>query len=79
MSRHFLSIPAAAFVISMYTGILLLLVRLAVSITGISSIPLRALAFCGEAALGIILLLAGTLIATRLAVVLFAPSSELPG
>ncbi len=79
MTRHLLSIPAVAFVISIYTGILLLLVRLAVFISGISAGALRVLAFGGEMALGIVLLLGGTFIATRLAVLLFAPFTELPG
>jgi hypothetical protein len=77
MARYLLSIPAVAFVIAMYTGILLLLVRLTISITGISAVVLRVLAFTSEAALGIILLLVGTVIATRLAVLLFAPSKGL--
>jgi hypothetical protein len=77
MARYLLSIPAVAFVIAMYTGILLLLVRLTISITGISAVVLRVLAFTSEAALGIILLLVGTVIATWLAVLLFAPSKRL--
>jgi hypothetical protein len=77
MTRYLLSVPAVAFVISMYTAILLLLVRLTVSAEGISSAALRLLAFTGECALGIILLLAGTYFATRLAVMLFAPSPRL--
>jgi hypothetical protein len=79
MTRYLLSLPAVAFVISMYTGILLLLVRLTVSISGIPTGALRVLAFSGEGALGIILLLGGTFIATRLAVFLFTPFSRLPG
>jgi hypothetical protein len=77
MTRYLLSVPAVAFVISMYTAILLLLVRQTASIQGISAVAVRVLAFTGEGALGIILLLGGTLIATRLAVMLFAPSPRL--
>ncbi len=77
MTRYLISISAVGFVIAMYTGILLLLVRLTISINEISALGLRALASTAEGALGIVLLLGGTYITTRLAVLLFAPSPRL--
>jgi len=77
--RLLLSIPATALVVGLYTGIVLLLVRVTELIAGISGPALRVVAYITDAALGASLLLGATVIVTRLAVLLFAPSTGLPG
>jgi hypothetical protein len=57
----------------MYLAILLGLVRVTLMIGDISTLALRAAAGCGELALGMVLLLGGTALATRMAVWIFRP------
>jgi hypothetical protein len=73
MKRVLLTIPALVIVIGMYLAILLVLVRVTLVIGGISTVVLRAAAGCGELVLGMVLLLGGTSIATRMAVWIFRP------
>jgi hypothetical protein len=83
MKRVLLTIPAILIVVAMYLAILLGLVRVTLMIGDISSVALHAAARCGELALGIVLLLGSTAIATRMAVWIFRPangieSAEIP-
>ena len=63
-------------VVAMYLAILLGLVRVTLMIGDISPVALHAAARCGELALGIVLLLGGTAIATRMAVWIFGPAKR---
>jgi hypothetical protein len=76
MKRILLTIPAFMIVVAMYLAILLGLVRVTLMIGDISSMALHAAARCGELALGIVLLLGGTAIATRMAVWIFGPAKR---
>ena len=76
MKRILLTIPAFLFVVGIYMAIALALVRVSLMIGDIPSIATRAIARGGEMALGIVLLLGGTAVATRLAVWLFRPAAE---
>jgi hypothetical protein len=77
MKRVLLTIPAFLIVVAMYLAILLGLVRVTLMIGGIASVPVHVAARCGELALGIVLLLGGTAIATRMAVWIFRPANEI--
>lgn len=74
MKRVLLTIPAFLIVIAMYLAILMGLVRVTLMIGDIASVPIHFAARCGELALGIVLLLGGTVVATRLAVWIFRPA-----
>jgi hypothetical protein len=74
MKRILLTIPAFLIVVGMYLAILLGLVRVTLMIGDIASVPIHFAARCGELALGIVLLLGGTAVATRLAVWIFRPA-----
>ncbi|HEY4840173.1 MAG TPA: hypothetical protein VIH72_16265 [Candidatus Acidoferrales bacterium] len=65
------------FVIGMYLAILLGLVRVTLMIGDIASSLLRTVAGCGELMLGIVLLLGGTWITTRMAVWIFPPAKRI--
>jgi hypothetical protein len=75
MKRVLLTIPAFLFVVGMFLAILLGLVRVTLMIGDIPSGILRLAAWCGLLALGSILLLGGTAVATRVAVWLFRPAA----
>ena len=75
MKRVLLTIPAFVIVAGIYLGILFGLVRVTLMIGEISSAVLRAASWGGELTLGIMVLLAGTFVATRMAVWLFRPAS----
>jgi hypothetical protein len=75
MLRKILTVPALAIVAVMYMAITLGLVRLTLMIAEVPSFATRALARAGELGAGIIVLLGGTFIATRLAVWLFDPAT----
>jgi hypothetical protein len=64
-------------VIAMYLAILLGLVRVTLIIGDISSSLWRLVAGCGELVLGIVLLLGGTWITTRMAVWRFGPADRI--
>ena len=74
MKRALLTIPAFVMIVAMILTILFALVRVTLMVGDISSDFVRAFARCGELALGVILLLGGTFVATRLAVWLFRPA-----
>jgi hypothetical protein len=74
MKRVLLTVPSFLIVVAMYLAILLGLVRVTLMIGDISSVALQVVARCGELALGIVLLLGGTAIATRMAVWIFRPA-----
>ena len=83
MKRALLTIPAFLLIVVMILAILFSLVRVSLMVGDISSDFLRAVARCGELVLGVILLLGGTFVATRMAVWLFRPAggierSEIP-
>jgi len=83
MKRVLLTIPAFLIIVAMILAILFSLVRVSLMVGNISSDILRAAARCGELVLGVILLLGGTFVATRMAVWLFRPAggierSEIP-
>ena len=75
MLRKILTVPALAVVAVMYMAITLGLVQLTLDIPGISSPAVRLFARCGELGAGVVALLGGTIIATRLAVWLFDPAA----
>jgi hypothetical protein len=77
MRRTLLTIPAFLIVVAIYLAILLVLVRVTLMIGDISSIALHVAARCGELALGIVLLLGGTVLATRMAVWIFRPANAI--
>jgi hypothetical protein len=74
MKRVLLAIPAFAMIVAVILAILFVLVRVSLMVGDISSDLLRAAARCGELVLGVLLLLGGTLVATRIAVWLFRPT-----
>lgn len=74
MKRALLTIPAFVMIVAIILTILFALVRVTLMVGDISSDFVRAIARCGELALGVILLLGGTFVATRLAVWLFQPT-----
>jgi hypothetical protein len=76
MKRALLTIPALLLVVGIYLTILLGLVRVSLMVGDIPAGALHALARCGELALGVVLLLGGTMAATRAAVWIFGPSAE---
>jgi hypothetical protein len=76
MKRILLTIPAFLLVVGIYMAIVLALVRVTLMIGDIPSGATRAIARGGELALGIVLLLGGTIVATRMAVWLFRPAAE---
>jgi hypothetical protein len=83
MKRVLLTIPAFLTIVAMILAILFALVRVSSMVGDISSDAIRAAARCGELALGVILLLGGTFVATHMAVWLFRPAggierSEIP-
>ena len=83
MKRVLLTIPAFLIIVAMILAILFSLVRVSLMVGNISSDFVRAVARCGELVLGVILLLGGTFVATRMAVWLFRPAggierSEIP-
>jgi len=83
MKRALLTIPAFLMIVAMILAILFALVRVSLMVGDISSDFVRAAARCGELALGVILLLGGTFVTTRMAVWLFRPAggierSEIP-
>lgn len=73
MKRALLTIPAFLIIVAMILAILFVLVRVSLMVGDISSDFVRAAARCGELVLGVVLLLGGTFVATRLAVWLFRP------
>ena len=74
MKRVLLTIPAFLIVVAMYLAILLGLVRITLMIGDIPSMAIHVAARCGELALGIVLLLGGTVLTTRVAVWIFRPA-----
>jgi len=76
MKRVLLTIPAFLIVVGMYLAILLGLVRVTLMIGDIPPGVAHAAARCGELALGVVLLLGGSAVATRTAVWLFRPAAE---
>jgi hypothetical protein len=76
MKRVLLTIPALLVVVGIYLTILLGLVRVSMLVGDIPAGLLHALARCGELALGVALLLGGTMAATRAAVWIFGPAAE---
>jgi hypothetical protein len=76
MKRVLLTIPALAIVTGIYLTILLGLVRVTLLVGNIASGVMHALAGFGELVLAILLLLGGTLVATRTAVWIFGPAGE---
>jgi hypothetical protein len=77
MKRLLLTVPAFLIVVGMYLAILLVLVRITLMIGDLSTVALRAAAGCGELALGIVLLLGSTALATRMAVWIFRPADAI--
>jgi hypothetical protein len=75
MKRVILTIPAFFLVVGIYLAILLGLVRVTLMIGDIPAGVIHAAARCGELALGVVLLLGGTFVATRMAVWLFRPTA----
>ena len=76
MKRVLLTIPALLIVAGMYLTILLGLVRVTLLVGDIPAGVIHLLARCGELVLATLLLLGGTLIATRTAVWIFGPAGE---
>jgi hypothetical protein len=74
MKRALLTIPAFLIIVAMILAILFVLVRVSLTVGDIPSDFVRAAARCGELVLGVVLLLGGTFVATRLAVWLFRPA-----
>lgn len=74
MKRALLTIPAFLTIVAMILTILFVLVRVTLMVGDISSDVVRAAARCGELVLGVMLLLGGTFVATRIAVWLFRPT-----
>lgn len=74
--KRVLTIPALAIVTGIYLTILLGLVRVTLLVGNIAGGVMHALAGCGELVLAILLLLGGTLVATRAAVWIFGPAGE---
>ncbi len=77
MKRVLLTIPAFLIVVGMYLTILLGLVRVTLMIGEISLAAVRAAAWCGELALGVVLLLGGAWVATHMAVWIFGPADRI--
>lgn len=80
MKRVLLAIPAFLTIVAMILAILFVLVRVTLMVGDIPSDFVRAAARCGELVLGVLLLLGGTFVTTRMAVWLFRPAGgiELP-
>jgi hypothetical protein len=76
MKRVLLTVPAFVLVVGIFLAILLGLVRVSLMIGEIPAGIAHAAARCGELALGVVLLLGGTSVATRVAVWLFRPVAE---
>jgi len=77
MKRVLLTIPAFLIVVGIFLTILLGLVRVTLMIGEISFSALRAVAWCGELALGVVVLLGGAWVATHMAVWIFGPADKL--
>lgn len=76
MKRVLLTIPAFLIVIGMFLTILMGLVRVTLMIGEISSGLLKVAAHCGELALGVVVLLGGSWVATHMAVWIFGPADK---
>jgi len=76
MRRVFLTFPALLIVAGVYLAILLVLVRVTLMVGNISAGVIHTLAGCGELVLAVLLLLGGTVVATRTAVWIFGPADE---
>jgi hypothetical protein len=76
MKRALLTIPGFLLIVAIFLAILFVLVRVSLTVGDISSDFVRVAARCGELALGVLLLLGGTSVATRTAVWLFGPIAE---
>lgn len=76
MKRVLLTIPAFLIVVAIFLTILLGLVRVTLMIGAISFGVARVAAWCGELALGVVLLLSAAWVATHMAVWIFGPAIE---
>jgi hypothetical protein len=74
MKRLLLTIPAFLIIVAMILAILFALVRVSLTVGNITSHAIRAAARFGKLVLGVILLVGGTFVATRMAVWLFRPA-----
>jgi hypothetical protein len=75
MKRVLLTIPAFLIVVGMFLTTLMALVRVTLMIAEISFVVARIAAWCGELALGVVLLLGGAWVATHMAVWIFRPAA----
>ena len=75
MKRALLTIPALLIAVGMFLTILMGLVRVTLIIGDISFVVARTAAWCGELALGVVLLLGGAWVTTHMAVWIFRPAN----